>query len=92
MTNNFLSFSVILATIAIAAAPCCKAELTLQDAVLQQKTPKGINPMIPAVDGNFYYELTDGGSKIIKCDYKNCCNRKCIYIYCSILLAGAVFT
>ena len=70
MTNKFLTFSVILATIAIAAAPCCKAELTLQDAVLQQKTPKGINPMIPAVDGNFYYELIDGGSKIIKCDYK----------------------
>lgn len=54
----------------MATATPCKAAFTLQDAVSQQKNPTGINDMIPSADGKYYYELTDGGSKIIKRDYK----------------------
>ena len=68
--NKIFITSLILAISAAVQATDCNARLTLQDAVLQQKSPKGINEMIPATDGKYYYELTNGGSKIIKRDYK----------------------
>ena len=65
MKKSFIA-SLIVAAILVAPVAHCRAEFTLKDAVLQQKNPNGINAMIPAADGNFYYELIDGGSKIVK--------------------------
>ena len=69
MKKSFIA-SLIVAAILVAPVAHCRAEFTLKDAVLQQKNPNGINAMIPAADGNFYYELIDGGSKIVKREYK----------------------
>ena len=44
---------------------------TLQDAVLAQNMPLGINMMVPAKDGKSYYELSDDGSQILKKDYRS---------------------
>lgn len=44
---------------------------TLQDAVLAQNMPLGINMMVPAKDGKSYYELSDDGSRILKKDYRS---------------------
>ena len=44
---------------------------TLQDAVLAQNMPKGINMMVPAKDGKSYYEPSDDGSRILKKDYRS---------------------
>ena len=68
--NKFLITSLIMAVTASAFTIDCNAEFTLQDAVLQQKSPNGINEIVPAADGKYYYELSDGGSKIIKREYK----------------------
>lgn len=68
--NKILITSLIFASSIAGVATPCMADFSLKDAVLQQKTPKGINTMVPAANGNSYYELIDNGSKIVKRDYK----------------------
>lgn len=68
MNKIYAASLIMLASVAVPSH--INAAFSLQDAVLHQNAPAGINPMIPSVDGNYYYELVDDGSKIIKRDYK----------------------
>ena len=44
--------------------------LTMKDFVLSQSIAGGVGEMIPANDGNNYYELSDDCSRIVKRSYR----------------------
>ena len=68
--KNLIIASLFMITCALLPSNNMHA-FTLQDAVLAQNMPKGINMMVPAKDGKSYYELSDDGSRILKKDYRS---------------------
>ena len=62
--KNLIIASLFMITCALLPSNNMHA-FTLQDAVLAQNMPKGINMMVPAKDGKSYYELSDDGSRIL---------------------------
>lgn len=62
--------ALALAAAALFNAGLTAAEFTLKDAVLGASVPAGIGRIVPANDGECYYELSEDQSKIVKRSYK----------------------
>lgn len=61
---------VFMSAVLLLASSIGASALTLQEAVLGQSVPSRIGEMVPANDGETYYELSDDQSRIVKRSYK----------------------
>lgn len=68
------------------AVSVCAGALTIQDYVLGGARPRGIGTVTPAMDGKYYYQLTDYGKTIARFEYKT--GRKVATVLDSTILAS----
>ena len=62
----------------------CVEALELQDFVLSQSRARGIEAIMPAADGNYYYQENGDCSKIYKCAYRDKNKRELVFDAASI--------
>ena len=61
---------LLVAALMLLASALGAEALTMKDFVLSQSIAGGVGEMIPANDGNNYYELSDDCSRIVKRSYR----------------------